>query len=437
MNSLKIALSFLKEPRFALYILFGPLFVGLILTFFQAIFTFSAFEAEKNKSEDVKERLDKKVQSKFIRSILYDSEEEFGELSVCRWQVEGKDEKGLLVEVPPRTGCTLDSFDISIRSSSPDTFDTAEYEEVFSGSIQQLHICRFCEAGVIMYPELDEEERYSEAKTPLAAWLFRLAALENQKLQEKVLDTVEHRDKLKNLKGDIVVWTKDKSIKVNTGNFPGDSLIILNTAAFVVVSLWLGLKSHRKVLDYFQRSGALLPLVAALGKKDFYLAVWALTLARLGMFLIPTLPMLILIFNSVLSGDNLDTSLKGEFLFTAFWILSSICSLGFLTILGSIAELKHRSSYLVVLYRYLPLFACLFGTAVWVVGTLFVDGWLFDLIRYLVAMAPILGLGALIVAPIMKLPVWVLIAHSALSLFCTSLIIKRNSEWFASHLEEI
>jgi len=207
-------------------------------------------------------------------------------------------------------------------------------------------------------------------------------------------------------------------------------------ASLVIISLWLALKAHRKVLDYFARNGALLPMVAATGKGVFYAAIWILTLTRVAAFVCAAVPITFFGLTGLLSDRQLDQMIKINSPEFVLWVLALLASLSLATLIASIADLKHRHQFFSIGYRYVPLFFCLAGGFVWT-GSFLFDGPFFGYFRALLSALPIVGAASILVAPVMQPQLSVLVVHLLLTSVLLVVALKRNARWFAAHLEEL
>ena len=87
-------------------------------------------------------------------------------------------------------------------------------------------------------------------------------------------------------------------------------------------------------------------------------------------------------------------------------------------------------------FRVLPIFVWFAGTFVWL-STLVYASLIGDVIRSVVSAMPIAGLSAIVLTPIVETGNGVLAAHCVLSVLFAAFVLKRNSTWFASHLQEL
>jgi len=212
-------------------------------------------------------------------------------------------------------------------------------------------------------------------------------------------------------------------------------VLVINTATLAIITLWLSLKGHRKVLDYFARNGALLPLVAACGKSTFYRSLWLITMLRVTFFLLAVLPSTFILFARSIPNETL-TMFIGDPDNFVLWLLALLASLSSLAIIASIAELKHRHSMVSFLYRYTPIFLALAGSIIWAY-CIFTAGETSARVQQVITSLPIVGVSPVIISPLLPLSSTVMAAHCALSGALVLLMMHLNSRWFAAHLEEI
>jgi hypothetical protein len=222
---------------------------------------------------------------------------------------------------------------------------------------------------------------------------------------------------------------------IGISSLKGTLPITTNIALLVVIALWLALKAHRKVLDYFSRNDVLLPLAAACGKQAFYSAIWILTLFRVGCFLGASIPLMYFGLDDIFSS-NVGIDLSFSLAHGAAWLVALVSALGLATVIASIAELKHRHSLLSVSYRVLPLLGAFFGAMVW--GASFIMPLhACGVFRLIVSALPIVGIAPILVAPVTGLPYAPMMIHAVLAIIGLTWLLKRNARWFAAHLEEV
>lgn len=207
-------------------------------------------------------------------------------------------------------------------------------------------------------------------------------------------------------------------------------------ALLVVVGLWLALRSHRKVLDYFARNGALLPMVSACGKSSFYSALWLITLLRVGAFLLTAVPLSIAFFVNHFRDEQLENLMGPQGLEFVLWILALTASLSLAAVTASIAELKHRQHLLNILLKYVPTALAFLGAAFWGLSLL-LEGAFIQFVRDTIATLPVIGMVPIILAPVFKPHLNVLALHTIIAAGVIVLVLKSNARWFAAHLEEL
>ena len=118
------------------------------------------------------------------------------------------------------------------------------------------------------------------------------------------------------------------------------------------------------------------------------------------------------------------------------WISAIISSLGAMSIIASIAELKHRHSLVSFLYKYIPVLCFAAGTMTWVF-TLFSAAHSATFLQYFVSSLPLFGLSPIVLAPVFKVDPTVMALHTVVASFLVVILLRLNSRWFAAHLEEI
>ncbi|RIL12054.1 MAG: hypothetical protein DCC75_01175, partial [Proteobacteria bacterium] len=258
----------------------------------------------------------------------------------------------------------------------------------------------------------------------------------NEDLKIKYVAAAEDFDRMRKIRGELYFHSKGFEAPLSVTDAELSVAVILNIAALIVISLWLALKAHRKVLDYFARSGALLPMVSATGKGPFYGAIWILTMLRVGAFLIATVPMMVYGLGELIDKNHFANLIGVNSWVFATWLLAITAGLALATLVASIADLRHRQSFFSFSYRYVPLFICASGALVWTATFIF-DSRLSDLLRRIVTALPVAGMGPIMVAPIFR-PGWdILIINAMLTGVTLIILLRVNARWFAAHLEEI
>jgi hypothetical protein len=242
-------------------------------------------------------------------------------------------------------------------------------------------------------------------------------------------------EEVKNRLGEIFLSIPEIDDTIGITALKGTLPIVFNVSLLVVISLWLALRAHRRVLDYFSRNDVLLPLAAACGKQRFYSAIWLLTGLRVGCFLITSVPLVFFGLNDVVDEESLR-AVRVSPGSGVMWVVALIATMALATVVGSISELKHRHSFVSFLYKLVPFAAAVLGAALW--GFSFVmPSEAMGTVRLIVSAIPIVGIAPVLIAPATSLPVMSLALHALLATSAFVFILRRNARWFAAHLEEV
>lgn len=434
-RALKIAISFLMIPRLFLSLIFFPLLLSLLIVCGQLVmtglFVQSIVRDTGTRTEVIKDRNQKSL----IRKIVYGSFDPLPEIIICRWAI---DEEG--DEVPPSEECSPDRLDVALHVKDPQNFDVTEYERIFNGNFERVHICKSCQPDIVI-SLLSEKGPESMVLSTVGIGLVRLSVY-HQHVQERYIKAAEELGRTIELFGDVHLNLPGFRAPIKITGLNESVVGLMNISMLIVIALWLAVRAHRNVLDYFVRNGALLPMVSSTGKQAFYASIWIITGARVLAFLGAAIPVVVLWFFSVGSKDGLLHQFGGNALEFSLWLIAICFSFGLATIIASIAELKHRHTVINFTYRYLPLLFCFLGAALWMLSFIFDGSGVVAesapaTFRAITAAIPIIGLAPVLVAPIFKPTLWVLVVHTLLSIIAILMITRYNSQWFAAHLEEI
>jgi hypothetical protein len=349
-------------------------------------------------------------------------------LKVCRWVVGPKGTEDF-----PEPACSPDRLDVAIRTTNPESFDVTRFQRLFEGHIDRLHVCRDCQPDVIITPGGDGQI------TSQAHSLFGLSILflpySNKEVVEQRTAVKEAYDDIQRSLGSISMHIPEISEAIGISSLKGTLPITTNIALLVVIALWLALKAHRKVLDYFSHNDVLLPLAAACGKQTFYSAIWILTLFRVGCFLGASIPLMYIGLSDIITS-NMSMDLSFSLVRGAAWLLALISALGLATVIASIAELKHRHTILSISYRFIPLVGAFLGAVAWG-GAFVIPMQACGVFRLIVSSLPIVGIAPILLAPVTGLPYFPMMTHAVLAIIGLTWLLKRNARWFAAHLEEV
>jgi hypothetical protein len=428
MQSLKVALAFIRVPRLFISLLLIPAFIGVILIAFQVLGTLVMIElAQKSKNAPSEENVSEKNKdpASLVRILLYGSADPLPQILVCRWIIESQGERKR--EIPPSPDCNPARLDVAMRSDSPDTFDASRFERILNGNVQRLHICRTCRPDVIIEDSLGSMKTHATS-----IWGLTLISLTqfNTSIEEHRVKMRESRIEADSLVGEIFFYAWGLNQPVALSESIPLLALIFNVASIVLLALWLALKAHRKVLLLFSRSGALLPLVAGLGQRTFYGSLWWITSFRVIFFLAGAIPL------SVLGIMSLEQEASITLSALCLWIVSLILSFGLATLIASIADLKERQGVSHLAYLYVPLLVSALGGIMWC-ATFLLDSELMGYLRWLLTVLPLVGMVPLLLAPLLSVPLWCLALHGLLAVCTASFFNRKNSTWFASHLEEV
>lgn len=432
MGSFKLALQFVRIPRLFFSLLFFPLLIGLGIVYVQALVTGIALKGFQRNSSTVEHFFREQQEFNIGRFILYGEGGLRPSIQVCRW-IEQQGDTAARIEVPPTSECQPDRLDVALQVLDPAAFDPTQYVQAFQGNVERLHLCRSC------HPDIIIDLTGAAPRTRLTSvWAFILVNLLNYhpELGQQYVAVMKGYDDMMALLGKNYLELPGFNSVVPLSELVPVMLLIINIAAVVVIALWLALKAHRKVLDYFAYSGVLLPMVAAIGKQRFYGAIWALTLLRVGAFLLGAIPFLIISLADFVKMDSVRVALGDNILTFAIWLLAIVAGLAFATLVGSVADLKHRFHLLSFAYRYVPLILCIIGAFVWAFTFLF-EGATAHLVRSITAGTPILGIAPILVAPLFKPGTMVILIHMLLTTGLLILALRSNARWFAAHLEDL
>ena len=433
MSGLRLALSLLCIPRLFVSLLLFPLFLSLILIVVQLFATTFAIEAMSQTPEMLQKRIEHTDDNNFVRKFIYGDGKRLEKITVCRW-TSHTDENGEQFDNPPLTAeCAPDRLDAAIHVDNPETFDPTPYSELLLGNFERLHICRQdCTPDVII--TLRGDEIFSHAYSFPGLVLLNQAYFD-EPVQSEYVKLVEDRYRIKNLIGTQFLHADGYTDGIQLNNVGYEIGLLVNIAGIIVIGLWLAIKAHRKVLDYFSRSGALLPMVAAMGKREFYSAIWMVTLLRVGAFLLASVPATFMLFNGLGDENAWGGIFEKDIGHFLLWLVTLVISFAFAAIVASIADLKHRHNLFAFAYRYLPLALAVVGGFLWAFSFLLGDG--YGLVRDIIISIPILSMGPIIVVPLFQPNLNLLVINALLTVILTLFLVRANSRWFAAHLEDL
>jgi hypothetical protein len=455
MKAFILVWSLIRIPRLFISLLLFPLLLSIFVVYAQIFFTGVAVKTstigngvtsnddqsslDGSSEQDPKASKDKR-ETNMLRRYLLGIENKLEDVKVCYWN--DTIPSGTVIEGPPKhhsPDCTLERFDVVLKVKDPSKLDIEPYIKVFKGHLKKIHVCNMCFTDIILDKTGTTDFAYTSSMWALMFLNFTKFSEENLNLRKLVSNNTKNTDKVIGEKYlQIRGFAKPTKIK----DLSYTVIIICNIAVIVIVSLWLSIKAHRKVLDYFSSNGALLPLVASTGKSNFYLAIWSLTLIRVGFFLLAVIPASYFSLNRLFSSKELKGQTFLGLLFNhnalefLLWLFALFISFCLSTLIASIADLKHRHALLSFIYKYIPLFICLFGGILWGISFM-IDNALSENIRTIISSMPLLGIPAILLAPIFTPAQGVLVVNILLTFTLFMMTLLSNIRWFAAHLEEL
>lgn len=427
---LRLSICLIRIPRLFATLFLFPLLVSFLLVLFQATATISLINVADSYESPTKRVHQSRQEGMFIRGKLLGASGSLPPITVCRWETDA----GGAEHAPTSpAGCPLERYDVVLRVDEPASFDPTPYQKRLDGKFLRLHVCRECRSDIIITP----------TGKPVAAHLFSVQGL----ILLSMARRTEQAELLANTP-DADPETPGAKLGKDILNLPGlyaptpvsdihATLIgILNVASLVIIAAWLAMKSHRKVLDYFAASGALLPLVAASGRAIFYGALWVLTGGRVLCFLLSSAPFCYYVFSSVTAKHENTFTFAGNAAAFSLWLIALTAMFSLAATIASISELRTRYSPLSFVYRYIPMVLCGVGAAVWA-GTLLMSSPEAVSIRDTIAALPLVGMVPVLLAPIFVPSDNVLVLQSILSVAALVFAVRVNTRWFGAHLEEL
>lgn len=426
MRSLRLALALLKIPRLFGSLFLFPLLISIIVVAMQIVFTVLMVQSISNTTDPVERRIERTKDMNFGRLLLYGQGEPLPAMRLCRWREIERD--GGTIEVPPNRECLPGRLDIALHVADPASFDPTLYKSAFEGNVEQLHLCKQCRPDVVI--AVGGRASRSEIRSIWGLVLVNMIRFN----PTQYVESLKEIEQVSGIFGERTLYLSGFDDPIEMDRTYTILALTMNLAGIIIIALWLALKAHRKVLDYFSHSGALLPMVAATGHGAFYGAIWFLTLARVGAFFGAALPMTYYGFIRLLERDDLN-----PFFFDArvvVWLITLTTSLALATLIASIAELKHRHSLLSFTYKYVPIVICFLGGIVWA-STFLLESSGALLLRAATTALPLLGTAAVLLGPVFRPSTLTLSIHLTTSVVLLVLALRYNSRWFAAHLEEI
>lgn len=326
MLGFRLAFSLLRIPRLFVSLLLFPLFLSVVLLVVQLLGSTILIRAVDSNPGQLKARLNALEDQSFLRQIIYGDPGKIKHLDVCRWQ-EVPMENGQLIEMPPSDTCKPDRLDVALHVAHPESYDSSHYEEILSGNFERLHICKSrCAPDVILNPEKNggRADAYS-----IPTLLLLNRAFLDETVNNDFIKLANTRNKIMNLIGVQYLHAEGYDAPVQLTAVSLELAVLGSIASIIIVGLWLAIRAHRKVLDYFARSGALLPMVAALGKREFYAAIWLVTGLRVGAFLVASVPSTYILFQKLGEQEDWRGIFQQDLGHFLLWLFALIMSFTF------------------------------------------------------------------------------------------------------------
>jgi hypothetical protein len=427
LSSFRIVAALIRIRHLALSLFFFPLVVSLALVFLQLVVTGVILKQVNTTSDGIAAAIERKGDKNTIRWLLYGSGDRRAGPQVCRWISEGEDER------PPSAECNPDRLDLAVRVQDAATYDVSSYVTLFRGHVDRVHVCQSCQPDVVIEPRGD-------GKTiSLARSIFGLMLLflpyTNSEIEQSRVVVRQSIEEVQTRLGEVSLSIPEIDDTIGITALKGTLPLVFNVSFLVVIALWLALRAHRRVLDYFSRNDVLLPLAAACGRQRFYSAIWLLTALRVGCFLITSVPIVYFGLKDVIDEEALR-AVKVSPESAVMWVVALITTMALATVIGSISELKHRHSFVSFLYKVVPFAAAVLGAALWGLSFILPSAAM-GTARLVVSALPIVGIAPVLVAPATSLPLASLAVHALLATVAFFFILRRNARWFAAHLEEV
>ncbi len=435
LRALRLVWSLARIPHVALTLFVFPTLLSLALVFVQIVLTGVVIKSLSTDTKVITQSIrdgSARPELRILRNMLYGSPETRPALRVCFWVPDSESDTG---ERPPSPECYPDRLDVAVNVENPSVVEVSKIKEIFEGEVDRVHVCRSCQPDATISIGNDGKP-HTKARSiyGLGVVFLALTKRDTKRLENRAM-YLESVGEFQEAVGSTSFFVPEAGAFVDLSPANPFIPLTINVVLIVMIAVWLALRAHRKVLEYFSQNGVLLPLVAATGKRPFYGAVWLLTLLRVSCFLLGSVPMLLAGMEAI-SGEDVFQILRPQAPMLAIWALSLVATLGFLTTVASMADLRHRDTIFAFLYRYLPFTVAVAGAAVWVFSFIFVADWSASF-RLIIGGTPMVGLLPLLMAPVLQLPNWVVAVHGGAAAVALFLLLRRNSTWFAAHLEEV
>lgn len=428
-----IACSLLRIPHLGISLFLVPIIASVLIVVGQLVITgvlirSAATTGALIDADSITRNEGARRESNPVRALLYGSGARRPPIHVCRWNSSRVTPE---IEAPPTPECHPDRLDVALNVRDPARFQVEHYVELFDGQVDRLHVCERCSPDVVI--SIIEGET---ARTRVYS-VYGLAVLLLSFVPKEGLRT-ERQAELHSTEqyvGEVSMFMPESSRFIPLSMTNIAIPLTLNLVPLVIVTAWLALRAHRKVIHYFARNDVLLPLVAATGKRDFYGALWLLTATRVGIFLVASLPLVCMGLRDIV-GKDFFRQLSGQASELLVWGFALIPSIWLSTSIASLADLRRRETFFSIAYRYFPISLAFVGGIAWM-GSFIVASDAAATFRAILLGVPILGISPMLIAPITEPIEGWLIVHGVLSALLLRRVTRVSSSWFGAHVEEI
>ena len=427
MEILRFTWALIRIPRLFISLFLFPILLSIAVVYGQLLVTGLYLRLSKQSATEIQQNIESSRHNNPLRWIIYGSGEARPPIKICRWQASGD------TEVPPNDPeCAPQALDVAVNVPDPANYDPKRYVLLFNENFERLHICREC--APYLRIRVLPDKNISDVKS---IWSLALLSISKQgsESQQRLLARWEALEVHAGLIGNLRFMAAGFTKPLDITHSPRSISLVMTIASLVAIALWLSLKAHRRILEYFVRSGALLPMVAACGKRTFYGSLWVLTLLRVLVFLSAAIPISLFTLLEMNENEPLPF-IQDSPLMAALWIIALCTGLSVATVIGSIADLKQRHAILGFAYRYLPLLAAVLGSTLWCL-TFLAPMELLGTVRSIITALPVVGIMPLLTVPLLTPPLWVVATHAISACVFTVFLLRKNSAWFAAHLEEL
>ena len=424
MKAIKLAFSLLMIPQLALRLIAMPIAIAATALFFQ-LWLMSLTPRSSGERVEIGE-------INFPRQIAYGASELRPKILSCKWLTKGP--AASAIEFPPGYACTVAAHDVAFigyETANGSKFAKQQQDllERLDGFFEKAHFCKSsCAEGaglVVSFTDKEPELSVNGFSNLLLLDDAVGPRLNNTDARTQFIFPGRKNLTLAGLDAPILLSGLQRQISK-----------ILGAIMLIICSVWLCLRAHKRVLDYFASSGSLLPLAASAGPRTLYSALWIVSLIRLLAFLAVSVPGFMALKASQLSiPTTLPENLAShEFAISFPWIFAVTASLVLTTLCASVADLKSRKLSS-VLWRVVPLLLVGLGFLIWSYSLVAATPELVT-VRHILVALPLLGLMPLIAAAVVQPPLSVIIIHALLASGLVFIVARKNARWFASHLED-